>query len=462
MIYVSTRGEAPELTFDDVLLTGLARDGGLYVPRDWPRLTERQIAGFAEARYQDVAFAVLRPFDDDMSDNDLAALIDAAYAGFDHPEIAPLVTLENNLHLLELFHGPTLAFKDVAMQFIGRMFDWVLQKRQARVTIIGATSGDTGSAAIEACRDRSAINVVILHPKGRTSEIQRRQMTTVLSDNVHNLAVEGTFDDCQGLLKGMFNDHDFRDRLNMSAVNSINWGRVMAQIVYYVKAAAVLSGSGALVDFAVPTGNFGDVFAGYVAAKMGAPVGRLVVATNRNDILDRFFQTGVYQRGTVSATQSPSMDIQVASNFERLVFDLTGRNGAEVTALMQTFHDTGRFEIASERMALARAIFDSAAVGEDDTTAAIAHAKQRYNQIVDPHTAVGLTAAWRRRDADRPMVVLATAHPAKFPDAVEKAIGIRPDLPAQLADLMEREERYATVANDLATVEATILDLLSR
>ena len=461
MKYVSTRGTAPELMFDDVLLAGLATDGGLYVPSVWPQLSAADLKAAASEPYTDVAFRVMRPFIDDMPDGDLRQLIEAAYASFRHPDVAPLVELEANFHLLELFHGPTLAFKDVAMQFIGRMFDAVLEKRGQSVTIIGATSGDTGSAAIEACRDRSAIDVVIMHPEGRTSDIQRRQMTTVLADNVHNIAIKGTFDDCQTLLKQMFGDVPFRERMRMSAVNSINWGRVMAQIVYYVQSSCKLSKDGGLVDFSVPTGNFGDIYAGYAAKKMGAPVGRLIVATNQNDILDRFFKTGTYARGAVHATMSPSMDIQIASNFERLVFDLCGRDGQEVSALMAAFSDAGSFSVAQDRLQTARADFSSGAVDEEMTTATIAKAQAAYGQILDPHTAVGIRVAELARDRDRPIVALATAHPAKFPDAVENATGVVPALPEKLADLADREERYDIVENDLAAVEAHIINILA-
>jgi threonine synthase len=354
--------------------------------------------------------------------------------------------------LLELFHGPTLAFKDVAMQLLGRLFDRELARRQQRITILGATSGDTGSAAIEACRDREAIDLFILHPEGRVSEVQRRQMTTVLSENVHNIAIQGTFDDCQALLKGAFNDLAFRDEVSLSAVNSINWARVVAQVVYYIAAAVAVGAPDRKLSFAVPTGNFGCVFAGYGAVQMGLPVEKLIVATNRNDILHRFFQTGAYRREDVVATQSPSMDIQVASNFERLLFDLSGRDGAVVRQQMAAVAEQGGFQVSGEALRRAREIFLSHRVDEAATTATIREVYRECGIAIDPHTAVGLRAA-RDLLPDGPVITLATAHPAKFPDAVEKACGVRPPLPEHMADLYERQERYAVLANDLAALQ---------
>jgi threonine synthase len=459
LTYVSTRGSAPELDFGDVLLAGLARDGGLYVPSEWPLLTPDALDRFASMAYADVAVEVMWPFVAGSIDRDaFAAIVSDTYATFDVPEVVPLVDLGDGLWLAELFHGPTLAFKDVALQLVGRLFDHLLTERGERVTIVGATSGDTGSAAIEACRDREAIDVVILHPAGRVSEVQRRQMTTVEAPNVHNLAVEGTFDDCQDLVKALFADAEFRDRRRLSAVNSINWARVMAQVVYYVTSAARLgAGAAAPVAFSVPTGNFGNVFAGYGAQRMGVPISQFVVASNRNDILTRFLATGSMTIGEVHPTLSPSMDIQVSSNLERLLFELYGRDGAAIAELMTRFRaegtvrlDEGRLDILSEHWAGARV--------DDEVTAATIRAEfERSGMLLDPHTAVGLAAGRAARaDASVPMVVLATAHPAKFPDAVEAATGVRPPLPARLADLFERPERYDVVARDYPVVKAVI------
>ena len=453
MEYISTRGAAPVLGFEDVLITGLARDGGLYVPAVWPEWSAGELGALAEVSYGEAALRVMHPFMGGTAVDELAGLIDAAYAGFDHGDVAPLVALGDGHWLLELFHGPTLAFKDVALQFIGRLFDRVLSKRGDRVTIVVATSGDTGAAAIEACRERDAIDIFVLHPKGRTSEMQRRQMTCVLSPNVRNIAIEGTFDDCQRLVKEMFNDLGFRDELRLSALNSINWGRVMGQIVYYMIAAAKLCRPGGKVSFSVPTGNFGDVYAGYAAWRMGAPIERLVVATNRNDLLHRFFARGEYRPDRVFATQSPSMDIQLASNFERLLFNLHGCDGSAVRGLMQALDDDGGFQVSAGALATAREVFDSYAVDEAATTAAIAATYESHGKLIDPHTAVGLSAAQALARPDVPMVTLATAHAAKFNDAVREATGREAKLPPALADLLDRPERYETLANDLATVE---------
>jgi len=457
--YVSTRGRAPSLGFEDVMLAGLASDGGLYVPAEWPALEPDTLRGLAGAPYQEVAYRVMRPFVDGFADPRFRELIAEAYGGFAHVEVAPLVQIGPGHFLLELFHGPTLAFKDVALQLLGHMFDDVLRRRGERVTVVGATSGDTGAAAIEACRDREAIRIFILHPEGRISEAQRRQMTTVDAANVHNIAIRGTFDDCQALLKGMFNDAGFRREMRLSAVNSINWARVMAQIVYYVYAALQLGGPDRPVRFVVPTGNFGDIYAGYAAARMGLPVERLVVATNRNDLLHRFFGTGEYRSDAVVATQSPSMDIQVASNFERLLFDLCERDGAEVEALMRRFEAEGRFVIGDNRLARARELFLSASVDEAATTETIRRISRETGRLIDPHTAVGVAAAEATGPSPVPTVTLATAHPAKFAEAVMRATGEAPPLPPRIADLYEREEHCAVLPNDLAAVEEHIRQL---
>ncbi len=458
MHYISTRGQAPDLTFGDVLLTGLARDGGLYVPAAWPQLSHDDLRGLAGLSYPEAAARILAPFMDGIAADELLAMTRAAYAAFAEEAVVPLRQLSDGHWLMELFHGPTLAFKDVAMQLLGRLFDRELGRQQRRVTIVGATSGDTGSAAIEACKDRDAIDIFILFPHGRVTEVQRRQMTTVLSDNVHNIAIEGTFDDCQALVKGAFNDLAFRDEISMSAVNSINWARVVAQVVYFITTAVALGAPDRKISFAVPTGNFGCVFAGYAAAQMGLPIDKLIVSTNRNDILYRFFQTGSYRKDQVVATQSPSMDIQVASNFERLLFELADRDGAAVRRQMDDLAERGGFEVPGEALGRAREIFQSHRVDEAATTATIHDVHRDSGIIIDPHTAVGLRAA-RDLMPDGPVITLATAHPAKFPDAVEKACGIRPSLPGHLADLYEREERYVTMANDLGALQDHIRGL---
>jgi threonine synthase len=455
--YVSTRGAAPALDFADTLLAGLAADGGLYVPESWPALPPAPTPGPARP-YVSIGVEVMWPFVAGTIDAATFAIIVAdAYATFSHPDVTPLVDLGDGMWLLELFHGPTLAFKDVALQLVGRLFDHELARRGTRVTIVGATSGDTGSAAIEACRDRAAIDIVVLHPAGRVSEVQRRQMTTVLSPNVHNVAIEGTFDDCQDLVKDMFNDARFREEQRLSAVNSINWARVMAQLVYYIVAAERLGDRRAPLAFSVPTGNFGNIFAGYGAQQMGLDIRDFVVGSNRNDILTQFFDTGSMTIGEVHPTLSPSMDIQVSSNLERLLFDLYGRRGEAIVDLMARFRRDGKVSIDSDRLATLRSHWRGARIDDDRTTAVIADAYERHGVLIDPHTAVGLGAAQLcRRDPDIPMVALATAHPAKFPDAVERATGIRPELPAHLADLLDRDERFTTLPKDLGAVQAFV------
>jgi threonine synthase len=456
--YVSTRGAAPILGFEEALLAGLARDGGLYVPQSWPRFAAADWAALAGRPYGEVALAVLRPLvGRAIAGRDLERMVGEAYTGFGHPAVAPLRQMGPNDWLLELFHGPTLAFKDYALQLVGPLFDHVLAKRRRRVTIVGATSGDTGSAAIEACRDRAAIEIFMLHPVGRVSEVQRRQMTTVLSANVHNIAIEGTFDDCQDLVKAMFADLRFRDELALSAVNSINWARVAAQIVYYATAALALGAPRRKVAFTVPTGNFGNVYAGYAARQMGLPIERLVVASNRNDILYRMLSADDLSVAPVEPSLSPSMDIQVSSNFERLLFDLTGRNGRATAALVTEFRSTGRLALGKARWQRLRSVFAGARADDDETLATIARVWRESGELLDPHSAVGIAAAQASRgDASVPMVTLATAHPAKFPDAVEKATGVRPQLPRALADLYERRERFVTLPNQLAAVQAHI------
>ncbi|TAJ40756.1 MAG: threonine synthase [Reyranella sp.] len=463
MRYISTRhgsqGKPAPLGFEDIMLAGLARDGGLYLPAEWPQFSTADIAALKGLSYTELAFRVMWPFVDGAFDEaTFRRLIGEAYASFETPEVAPLKPLgESGLHLLELFHGPTLAFKDVALQLLGRMLDQTLTARGQHATIVGATSGDTGSAAIEAVRDRKTIDIFMLFPKGRVSEVQRRQMTTVSAPNVHNIAVQGTFDDCQDLAKACFNDLAFRDRHALTAVNSINFARVMAQIVYYFWAALKLGAPERPVAFTVPSGNFGNVYAGYAAKQMGLPISHFVVGTNSNDILARFFESGTMTTTEVVPTFSPSMDIQISSNFERLLFDLYDRNGVTLADAMTAFRSTGTLKVGANALAGVRALFDAGRVDEPGTLAAIADCRRRFGETIDPHTAVGYAVAQQhRRDLAVPMVVLATAHPAKFPDAVEKATGVRPSLPARLGDLMDRAERVDGLRNDIGELKAMI------
>ncbi|HZL60451.1 MAG TPA: threonine synthase [Stellaceae bacterium] len=458
MRYISTRdGRAPaeRHDFDDVLLAGLAPDGGLFVPESWPRFDAAALRALRGRSYAEVAAQVTQPFlGDAIAPAEWRALIARAYKGFTDPAVAPLKQLAPDLWLLELFHGPTFAFKDYALQLIGPLFDHVLKRRRRGVTIVGATSGDTGSAAIEACRDRAAIDIFMLYPAGRISEVQRRQMTTVPSRNVHAVAVEGTFDDCQDLVKAMFADAEFRRAYKLSAMNSINWARIMAQIVYYFTAALALGSPDNPVSFAVPTGNFGNVYAAHVARSMGLPIAQLVVATNRNDILARFFNDGAMALGSVEPSLSPSMDIQVSSNFERLYFDLVGRDGAKVAAAFKAFRATGKLPINAAEWQAARALFSAARIDDTETSATIAATFRDTGELIDPHSAVALAAARRVPVSPGvPMVAVATAHPAKFPDAVFAAAGARPAAPPALANLMVLPERQIVLKNDLAAVE---------
>lgn len=463
MRYISTRGQAPSLDFEGVLLAGLAADGGLYVPETWPQFSLAEWRAMRGLSYAEIAFRVITPFVGGViPDADLRRMIAEAYGTFGHRAVAPLRQTGANDWVLELFHGPTLAFKDIALQLLGRMFDWALARSGRRATIVGATSGDTGSAAIEGCRGRANLDIFILFPHARVSEVQRRQMTTVPDANVHAIALEGTFDDAQAMVKALFNDAPFRAAAGLSAVNSINWARVMAQIVYYVTGSLSLGGPDRAPAFCVPSGNFGDIFAGYCAARMGLPVARLVVATNRNDILARFFAGGDYRKGGVTPTISPSMDIQVASNFERLLFDMHGRDGAQVRRLMQDLDTAGGFQVSANALAETRQLFAAGAADEAETNAMLQAAYAASNGIlVDPHTAVGLVVAGRQRASgaispDTPLVTLATADPAKFPAAVEAATGHHPPLPPRLADLFVRLERQTRLPNDYGRVRAFI------
>ena len=461
MRYLSTRGAAPILDFRDVTLAGLASDGGLYLPETWPSFTPERIAELRGLSYVETAVAVMLPFvEGSLGEDDLRALCTQAYGRFAHAAVVPLVQLDEQNWLLELFHGPTLAFKDVALQLLGLLFERFLTGSAGGVTVIGATSGDTGSAAIDALAGRAGVDVFMLHPKGRVSDVQRRQMTTVVTPNVHNIALENaSFDDCQALVKAMFNHAGFSGRFALSAVNSINWARLMAQIVYYFYAAVRLGAPERPVAFSVPTGNFGDVFAGYVAAKMGLPVARLIVATNVNDILHRALSVGDYSQGTVVATPSPSMDIQVSSNFERLLFDLGGRDGPALAGQMRGFEASKAMRLTNAQTEGAAALFASDRIDLDDMALAMRWACVESGQVIDPHTAIGLAAARRAAlPADVPVVTLATAHPAKFRDAVERATGVRPGLPARMGDLFEREERYASLPGTFDAVTAYIAE----
>lgn len=461
MDYVSTRGNAPVLSFEEAMLTGLARDGGLYVPAEIPTMSPEGIAALAGQSYEEVAFRVVKPFVGDcFSDAELHDCIAKAYAGFGHAARAPLVQLAPNHFLLELFHGPTLAFKDFAMQLIGQLFEVALKRRGERVCIVGATSGDTGSAAIEAFGGLDAVDVIIMYPHGRVSEVQRRQMTTPPAANVHALAMDGTFDDCQARLKDMFNDFDFRDRVKLAGVNSINWARVLAQVVYYFTAAVALGAPGRAISFTVPTGNFGDIFAGYVAKQMGLPIERLVIATNQNDILHRTMETGAHVKGTVAPSISPSMDIQVSSNFERALFFAYDRDGAAVAELMRELNTGGGFHLSQGVLDRLRIDFSSGRADEAETTAQIQATFAATGEILCPHTAIGVKVAEDQPASTTPMVTLSTAHAAKFPDAVEAAIGVRPPLPNRLADLYDRPERVTRVENDLGKLEEKIEGLV--
>ena len=459
MRYISTRGQAPSLGFADVLLAGLARDGGLYMPASWPELASATIAEFAGKPFHEVAAALFGAFlGGDLNEAQVAAIARDAYRRFGHPAVTPLRQIDCNLWVLELFHGPTLAFKDVAMQLLARLMDQVLSARGARVTVVVATSGDTGGAAIEAFRGAERVNAVVLFPAGRVSDVQRRMMTTAREANVNALAIEGTFDDCQALVKAMFNDLAFRDRLQLAAVNSINWARIVAQLTYYFVAAVALGGPARPVGFAVPTGNFGDIFAGFAAKTMGLPTERLVIATNENDILYRAWNSGIYAPSQVVATSSPSMDIQVSSNFERFLYEASGRDAAGVRQQMLALRQQGALALGEAAPAYRRHFVaervDAAAVGD-----CIRRVKAETGYLIDPHSACALVAARRTQAATgarHPMIALATAHPAKFPDAIEAITGQRPALPARLASLLTDPERITTMANDLGAVKGFV------
>jgi len=444
MRYISTRGTAPSLDFQGVTLAGLASDGGLYVPAEYPRFTEAEIDAMRGLPYAELAVRIMLPFvEGSLTEDELRDLCAKAYGRFSHAAVTPLVQLDQQHWLLELFHGPTLAFKDVALQLLGRMFEHFLARSDDHLTIVGATSGDTGSAAIDAVAGRERIDIFMLHPDGRVSDVQRRQMTTVRAPNVYNIAIDGSFDDAQAMVKRIFVDPDVTGRLHIAAVNSINWARLMAQVVYYFAAALQLGAPQRKVAFAVPTGNFGDVFAGYVASQMGLPIERLIVATNVNDILHRALANGDYSAGTVTPTAAPSMDIQVSSNFERLLFDMGGRDGAAMAAQMAGFESTKAMQLTNAQREGAAALFTSFRADPDEMVQAMSWAAQHCGQVIDPHTAIGLHAARGAGiDPAIPVVTLATAHPAKFRDAVERATGVRSGLPIRVGDLFQREEHY--------------------
>ncbi len=455
MIYISTRGQEEELSFEEVLVSGLARDGGLYVPKVWPKISKEEMASFANLSYQDIALKVMKPFiGDTFSDNEFQLMIETAYSNFDHETICPLVQLSKNHYLLELFHGPTLAFKDIAMQLIGQMFNKILRKKNLRATVVAATSGDTGSAAMAAFKKSDLVDVFILFPNGRVSNVQRRQMTTIGKSNIHALAVEGDFDDCQSLVKQMFNDSQFRETVNLTGVNSINWARVMSQIVYYFSSAAVLGAPTQRLSFTVPTGNFGDIFAAYVAKKMGLPIEKLVIASNQNDILHRTLTSGVYSKEGLKQTISPSMDIQVASNFERLLFELYDGRFDIVQKAMNDLAEHGKFKLSSNALKKMRQDFLSGTASEKVTSGTIKKTLNDFGQLVCPHTSVGLAIAnelLERQDL-APMVTLATAHPAKFPDSVAEHTGVTPKLPQRYNGLFSKNEVFTLVKNNFTEI----------
>jgi threonine synthase len=463
MRYVSTRGQAPVLDFAGVLLAGLADDGGLYVPEVWPGFSVVELRALRGLPYAELAARVVARFvGGAIPFGDLQAMCRRAYAGFGHPAVAPLVQLDAGVFALELFHGPTLAFKDLALQLAGNLFEYVLAKQGGQVRIVGATSGDTGSAAIEAMAGRNKIDIAILHPEGKTSEVQRRQMTTVKADNVLNIAVAGNFDDCQDLVKAMFADAPFRQEMGLSAVNSINWARIAAQIPYYVASALALGAPDREVTVAVPTGNFGNVLAAWGAKQMGLPIGKFIVATNRNDILHRFIASNDMRVRGVEPSYSPSMDIGVSSNFERLLFQFLGRDALQTAQILADFRLTGKMAVPDAVWQAVRRDFTGFRLDDEGTLAEIARTYRETGYLADPHTAIGLAAARACAPVGLPVIVAATAHPAKFPDAIQKAVGFRPALPARLADLYEREERLLRAPNDLRQIQALVRNFANR
>jgi threonine synthase len=456
--YISTRGAAPILSFEEVVLAGLASDGGLYVPEEIPEFSMAEIDAMQAMSYPELAYTIISRFvDKTIAPEVLQRIIGDSYKPFRHAAVAPLKQLDAHTFVLELFHGPTLAFKDFALQFLGRLLDHILDKRGQKAVVIGATSGDTGSAAIAGCMGRANMEIFILHPKGRVSDVQRLQMTTILDKNVHNIALEGTFDDCQNIVKTLFSDAEFRNKHKLTAVNSINWARILAQVVYYFYAALALGAPAKSVSFAVPTGNFGDIYAGHIARRMGLSIEQLIIATNRNDILTRCLATGTYGADEVVPTISPSMDIQISSNFERLLFDLYGNDGKAVADIMTSFGKDKKFTLSTLAWNRFKSEFSASAVSDEDTKKTIAVTFNTTGELLDPHTAVGLAAGQRcRKNTSTPLIVLATAHPAKFPVAVKEASGVHPDLPPHLKDLATREERLETLPNSAAAIKEYI------
>ncbi len=458
MQYISTRGEAQAVNFLDAVLVGLAPDGGLFVPKEWPAFTRDEIASFSGKPYAEVAAAVLGKFaGQSIPRDDLLEMCQEAYATFSHPATTPVKQLYPGIHLLELFHGPTLAFKDVAMQILARLYDYVLSRQKRTLTIVCATSGDTGGAAVEAFRGSANVNIVVLFPEGRISEVQRRFMTTTGEKNVRTVAVDGTFDDCQNILKALFQDAAFAAEVDLSGVNSINWARVAAQSVYYFTSATSLGAPHRPVSFCVPTGNFGDAFAGYVARKLGLPIEQIIVATNGNDILARALSTGRYQRGEVLSSMSPAMDIQIASNFERLYFEAVQREATETARAFKAFAGVGSIDIPPAAQAEMKGLFTGVAVSEAETAKTILSTLNETGELIDPHTAVAVCAA--RRVGPRgatPLVALSTAHPAKFPEAVEASAGVAPKLPGTIADHSKKAEQIDRLPADAEAVKAYV------
>jgi len=461
MKYISTRGNAPELSFKEAALTGIASDGGLYVPKDVPQFTVDEISSWEKLSYEEIAFNVMYPFvDGEINESDFKKIIKTSYASFRNKEVTPLHKLNDREYIMELFHGPTLAFKDVALQFLGNLLDYILDEKKEDIVIIGATSGDTGSAAIEGCHHCKHIKLFMLHPKGKVSDVQRKQMTTVVSDNIYNIAVEGNFDDCQTMVKKMFSSSNFTNGKNISAVNSINWSRIMAQITYYFYAYLRIkeqnnNGEMPEISFSVPTGNFGDIFAGYMAKKMGLPINKLIVATNKNDILHRFFKDNDYSQKGVYATVSPSMDIQISSNFERLLFDLYGQDGNKIKSLMDDFNDNKSLKVSTDILDKAKNTFESSAIDDDGIKSIIKNIYNNYQYLVDPHTATGVFASENLK-ADGITVILATADPAKFPDVIKESTGVFPELPSHLSDLHDREEYMNNLPLDIDEIKSFI------
>ncbi len=458
MHYISTRGAAPRLSFEEVVLAGLAEDGGLYLPENIPAFSMAEITAMQSLSYTDLAYNIISCFTgNDITADALKNIINEAYKTFRHSAIAPTKQLDSNTYLLELFHGETLAFKDFALQFLGRLLDHILERRGQKATVIGATSGDTGSAAIAGCRGRKNMEIFILYPHGRVSDVQRLQMTTVQDKNIHNIALNGTFDDCQDMVKILLADMEFRNKYNLTAVNSINWARILAQTVYYFYTALRLGAPAKAVSFSVPTGNFGDIYAGYIAKKMGLPVEQLIIATNRNDILARTLATGTYGMAGVEPSLSPSMDIQISSNFERLLFDLYDRDGAKITEIMRDFRKNKKFTIEPEKLSRLRTEFAASSASDEETKNTIKSCYETTGEVLDPHTAVGLFAGNKaRRNTETPLVVLATAHPAKFPDAVKAACNIHPELPPHLSDLFTRKEKFVHLENNVDLIKKLI------